>query len=183
MPTLPLLPPAAMPGRAAGGAGGRAELGAGLARVGGLEDFAAAARSGVVAGRSARASRGPGDRVGIPGRAFRRDGVCGLLRRRDSWTPLPDLESELRSPRTPQGGGNGGAAAARRRPAARGAHRASFIALAGKFADSPYCLRSPLASGLHYLESESRKSAGGKSHAKVFNLSEQHSIGCPATPR
>ncbi len=44
-----------MPGRAAGGAGGGAELGAGLARVGGLEDFASAARSGVVAGRSARA--------------------------------------------------------------------------------------------------------------------------------
>src|SRR5258705_6626771 len=40
---------------AAGGAGGGAELGAGLARVGGLEDFAAAARCRVVAGRSARA--------------------------------------------------------------------------------------------------------------------------------
>jgi hypothetical protein len=39
---LPLLPPAAMSRGAAGGAGGGAELGAGLARVGGLEDFAAA---------------------------------------------------------------------------------------------------------------------------------------------
>ena len=42
---LPLLPAAAMPGRAAAGARCRAELRAGLARVGGLEDFA----SGVLA--------------------------------------------------------------------------------------------------------------------------------------
>ena len=34
---LPLLPPAPMPRRAAAGAGGRAELRAGLPRVGGLE--------------------------------------------------------------------------------------------------------------------------------------------------
>jgi hypothetical protein len=55
--------------------------------------------------------RGWGDRAGIPGRAFRRGGGCGLLIQRDWWTPLPDLESELRSPRTPQGGGKGGGAA------------------------------------------------------------------------
>src|ERR1700738_2462143 len=41
---LPLLPPAAMPRRAAAGAGGGAEFGAGLTRIGRLEDFAAAAR-------------------------------------------------------------------------------------------------------------------------------------------
>lgn len=39
----PLLPPAPMPRRAAGGAGGGAEFGAGLAGVGGLEDLAAGA--------------------------------------------------------------------------------------------------------------------------------------------
>ena len=54
--------------------------------------------------RVCAAACGWGDRAGIPGRAFRRDGGCGLLIQRDSWTPLPDLESELRSPRTPQGG-------------------------------------------------------------------------------
>jgi hypothetical protein len=49
-----------MPGRAAGGAGGGAELGAGLARVGGLEDFASAVLSDVAAGRPARAARAEG---------------------------------------------------------------------------------------------------------------------------
>src|SRR5437764_3145917 len=44
----PLLPSAAMSRRAAAGAGGGAEFGAGLARVGGLEDFASAALRGVV---------------------------------------------------------------------------------------------------------------------------------------
>jgi len=57
---LPLLPPAPMPRRAAGGAGG----GAGLAGVGGLEDFAAAARGRVVGGGFARA-------VGAEGQGFR----------------------------------------------------------------------------------------------------------------
>ena len=33
--------------------------------------------------------RRSGGRAGTPGRAFRRGGVCGLLRRRDSWTPTP----------------------------------------------------------------------------------------------
>ena len=42
-----------MPRRAAGGAWGGAELRAGLARVGGLEDFAAAGWAGVVARRLA----------------------------------------------------------------------------------------------------------------------------------
>ena len=37
-----------MPGRAAAGAGGGAEFGAGLAGVGRLEEFASAARAGVV---------------------------------------------------------------------------------------------------------------------------------------
>src|SRR4030081_56263 len=45
---LPLLPPAAMPRCAAGGARGGAEFGAGLARVGGLEDFASGGGIGVV---------------------------------------------------------------------------------------------------------------------------------------
>src|SRR5260370_22921981 len=45
---LPLLPPAAMPRRAAAGAGGGTEFGAGLARVGRLEDFAFAAGTDVV---------------------------------------------------------------------------------------------------------------------------------------
>jgi hypothetical protein len=45
---LSLLPSAAMPGRAARGARGGAEFGAGLARVGRLEDFAAAALGDVV---------------------------------------------------------------------------------------------------------------------------------------
>ena len=45
---LSLLPSTAMPWRAAAGARGRAEFGAGLARVGGLEDFAAGACGGVV---------------------------------------------------------------------------------------------------------------------------------------
>src|SRR4029453_11154087 len=44
---LPLLPSAAMSGRAAAGARGGAELGAGLARVGGLEDFGAAGEFGL----------------------------------------------------------------------------------------------------------------------------------------
>jgi hypothetical protein len=57
-------------------------------------------------GRRARVC-GRGGRAGIPGRAFRRDGVCGLLSQRcDPWLP-PDLESELRSPRTPQVGRRG----------------------------------------------------------------------------
>src|SRR5439155_1521339 len=43
-----LLPPTPMPWCAAAGAGGGAELGAGLARVGRLEDFAAAAGPRVV---------------------------------------------------------------------------------------------------------------------------------------
>ena len=47
----PLLPSAAMSRRAAAGAGGGAEFGAGLARVGGLEDFASGARVTVVVGR------------------------------------------------------------------------------------------------------------------------------------
>src|SRR5450432_3367264 len=42
---LPLLPPTPVSGRAAGGARGGAEFGAGLARVGRLEDLAAAARA------------------------------------------------------------------------------------------------------------------------------------------
>src|SRR5437868_2286345 len=46
-----LLPSAAMSRRAAAGARGGAELGAGLARVGGLEDFASGARVTVVVGR------------------------------------------------------------------------------------------------------------------------------------
>ena len=44
---LPLLPSAAMSGRAAAGARGGAELGAGLARVGGLEDLGAAGEFGL----------------------------------------------------------------------------------------------------------------------------------------
>jgi hypothetical protein len=48
LPSLPLLPPAAVPRLAAGGAGGGAELGAGLARVGWLEDFASGGRTAVV---------------------------------------------------------------------------------------------------------------------------------------
>ena len=74
----------------------------GFARGGRLEDAAFRTRARVVGRGLAR--RGWGDRAGIPGRAFRRGGVCGLLIQRDSRTPLPDLESELRSPRTPQGG-------------------------------------------------------------------------------
>jgi hypothetical protein len=41
---LPPLPPAALPWGAAGRAGGGAEFGAGLMRVGGLEDFALLAK-------------------------------------------------------------------------------------------------------------------------------------------
>src|SRR6185312_17170404 len=44
---LPLLPSAAMSRRAAAGARGGAEFGAGLARVGGLEDFGAAGEFGL----------------------------------------------------------------------------------------------------------------------------------------
>ena len=44
-----------MPRRAAGGAGGGAEFGAGLAGVGGLEDFAAAGGGGFVGRRFAQA--------------------------------------------------------------------------------------------------------------------------------
>src|ERR1700684_334240 len=50
---LPLLPPAPMPRRAAGGARGGAEFGTGLARVGGLEDTACGVGADVV-GRFAR---------------------------------------------------------------------------------------------------------------------------------
>src|ERR1700688_4857379 len=53
---LPLLPPAAMPRRAAAGARGRAEFGAGLARVGRLEYFAGAAGGRAVVER--RLARG-----------------------------------------------------------------------------------------------------------------------------
>ena len=45
---LPLLPSTAVTRCAAAGARGGAELGAGLARVGWLEDFASAGRAGVV---------------------------------------------------------------------------------------------------------------------------------------
>ena len=51
---------------AAGGAGGGAEFGAGLARVGWLEDFASAARRGVVGRGFARRSA-----VGAIGQGFR----------------------------------------------------------------------------------------------------------------
>src|SRR5882672_9895371 len=51
---LPLLPSTSVPRCAAGGARGGAEFGAGLARVGGLEDFAAAARTDVIGRRFAR---------------------------------------------------------------------------------------------------------------------------------
>jgi hypothetical protein len=50
----PLLPPAPVSRRAAGGAGGGAEFGAGLARVGRLEDFASGARACLVGRRFAR---------------------------------------------------------------------------------------------------------------------------------
>ena len=55
-----------MPRRAAGGARGGAEFGAGLARVGGLEDFAAAAGTRVVGRGLARAGA-----VGTVGQGFR----------------------------------------------------------------------------------------------------------------
>src|SRR6266850_2285355 len=45
---LSFLPPTSVPWCAAGGARGGAEFGAGLARVGGLEDLASAARTDVV---------------------------------------------------------------------------------------------------------------------------------------
>src|ERR1700730_10061563 len=64
--SLPLLPPAAMPRGAAAGARGRAEFGAGLARVGRLEDFASAARVGVVGRRCALARA-----AGAVGQGFR----------------------------------------------------------------------------------------------------------------
>src|SRR5204862_7573268 len=51
---LPLLPPAAMPRRAAAGTRGGAELGAGLARVSWLEDFGAAAGRRFLRGGAAR---------------------------------------------------------------------------------------------------------------------------------
>jgi hypothetical protein len=64
---LPLLPSAAMPGCAAGGAGGGAEFGAGLAGVGGLEDLAAAGQFVVVelgfAGQRAGRAVGQGFRA------------------------------------------------------------------------------------------------------------------------
>src|SRR5450432_1283284 len=64
---LPLLPPTPVSGRAAGGARGGAEFGAGLARVGRLEDLAAAARSRRVVGRGfARAGA-----AGAIGQGFR----------------------------------------------------------------------------------------------------------------
>lgn len=63
---LPLLPPAPMSRRAAAGTGGGAEFGAGLARVGRLEDLAAAARAGVVE----RGFLGAGA-VGTIGQGFR----------------------------------------------------------------------------------------------------------------
>jgi hypothetical protein len=55
---LPLLPSAAMPGGAAAGAGGGAEFGAGLARVGGLKDFASGVWAGVVGRGFARSAAG-----------------------------------------------------------------------------------------------------------------------------
>src|SRR5882672_1019328 len=63
---LPLLPPAAMARCAAGGARGGAEFGAGLARVGGLEDFASAACTDVV-GRGLARRRA----AGTVGQGFR----------------------------------------------------------------------------------------------------------------
>ena len=55
-----------MPRRAAGGARGGAELGAGLARVGWLEDFASAGRTAVVGWGFARGGAG-----GAIGQGFR----------------------------------------------------------------------------------------------------------------
>src|SRR6266404_4268605 len=63
---LPLLPPAPMPRLAAGRAGGGAELGAGLVRIGRLEDAAAALRLAVV-GRGFARRRA----VGAIGQGFR----------------------------------------------------------------------------------------------------------------
>ncbi len=63
---LPLLPSTAMPRRAAGGAWRGAEFGAGLARVGWLEDFASAARSLIVGRRFAW-----GGAAGAIGEGFR----------------------------------------------------------------------------------------------------------------
>jgi hypothetical protein len=65
--SLPLLPPTSVPRRAAGGARGRAEFRAGLARVGRLEDFASAARALVVIAR--RFARGVA--AGTIGQGFR----------------------------------------------------------------------------------------------------------------
>jgi hypothetical protein len=62
---LPLLPSTPMPWCAAAGAGGGAEFGAGLARVGGLEDFAAAGRGRFVARGFARRRA-----VGAEGQGF-----------------------------------------------------------------------------------------------------------------
>src|SRR5712671_6424482 len=61
---LPLLPPAAMSRRAAARAWGGAELGAGLARVGGLEDFAAAAGARVIGLARGGAARAVGQGFG-----------------------------------------------------------------------------------------------------------------------
>jgi hypothetical protein len=54
-----------MSGGAAGGAGGGTEFGAGLARIGGLEDLAAGARGGVVGGLAR------GGAAGAEGQGFR----------------------------------------------------------------------------------------------------------------
>ena len=56
-----------MPRRAAGGAWGGAEFGAGLARVGGLEDLAAGA--GAIVARGSARRRLAGDRTEIEGRS------------------------------------------------------------------------------------------------------------------
>jgi hypothetical protein len=60
---LPLLPPAAMPRCAAAGSRRGAEFGARLARVGGLEDFAAGIRARVVARGFAAGAVGQGFRA------------------------------------------------------------------------------------------------------------------------
>src|SRR5882757_10012000 len=112
VPPLPLLPSTTMSRCAAGGARGGAEFGAGLARVGGLEDFASAAGAEVVGRGFARRA------TGTVGQGFRAvhfveiglvDARCGRAVV-VAFTPTPTAFGGRPSP---QGGG-------RRRTRARG---------------------------------------------------------------